>query len=107
MSWCLLAVCDLSCRWRTQGILLRVARSVAERLRFLCHHRHPDTVFGASMQEESDVFCCWRKSSTSATSECLELACSGESVLVRDSKEGRPSILKFTPSAWWSFLSRV
>ena len=47
----------------------------------------------------------WRKSSASATSDCVEVASSSNFVLVRDSKQGFPYTLRFTPSGWRQFLS--
>jgi hypothetical protein len=49
----------------------------------------------------------WRKSSASATSDCVEVASSSNFVLVRDSKQGFPYTLRFTPSGWRQFLSRL
>jgi hypothetical protein len=49
----------------------------------------------------------WRKSTASGTGECVEVAVSSESVLVRDSKQGFPNILKFTSREWCEFVSGV
>jgi hypothetical protein len=49
----------------------------------------------------------WRKSSASDTigSQCVEVAWTGEAVLVRDSKDRQGPVLAFTPTAWRSFLA--
>ena len=49
----------------------------------------------------------WRKSTASGTGECVEVAVSSESVLVRDSKQSFPNILKFTSCEWRVFVSGV
>lgn len=49
----------------------------------------------------------WRKSTASATGECVEVAVSSESVLVRDSKQSLPNVLKFTSGEWLVFVSGV
>jgi hypothetical protein len=49
----------------------------------------------------------WRKSSASASGDCVEVALSQGSILVRDSKERCPYILEFTSSEWRAFLSGV
>ncbi len=48
----------------------------------------------------------WRKSSASDGAEgtCVETAWTGETVLVRDSKQRRGAVLAFRPEAWTAFL---
>ncbi|MFF8655973.1 DUF397 domain-containing protein [Streptomyces huasconensis] len=48
----------------------------------------------------------WRKSSASDGPEgaCVETAWTGETVLVRDSKQRRGAVLAFRPEAWTAFL---
>ncbi|WP_203905040.1 DUF397 domain-containing protein [Virgisporangium aliadipatigenens] len=46
----------------------------------------------------------WRKSSYSASSNCIEIAFSDDTVLVRDSKDKDGGILDFTPAQWISFV---
>jgi Domain of unknown function (DUF397) len=47
----------------------------------------------------------WRKSSASASGDCVEVAFSSGLILVRDSKSKYPRTLKFAPSRWQAFLS--
>lgn len=50
----------------------------------------------------------WRKSSASAASgECVEIACAGSSVLVRDSRHESGDVLTFTTAQWSAFLRHV
>jgi Domain of unknown function (DUF397) len=50
----------------------------------------------------------WRKSSASGSSgECVEVACTGPSVLVRDSSQPSGALLAFTPAQWSAFLNLV
>ncbi|MGD1225221.1 MULTISPECIES: DUF397 domain-containing protein [Streptomyces] len=51
----------------------------------------------------------WRKSSASGggDNDCVEVAWTGEAVLVRDSRTPRGSVLVFDPAAWRTFLSSV
>lgn len=49
----------------------------------------------------------WRKSTASATSECVEVAVHGGTVFVRDSKQRAEAILTFTTSEWAAFISCV
>jgi hypothetical protein len=47
----------------------------------------------------------WRKSTASGTGDCVEVAVSSESVLVRDSKQSPSNILKFSSCEWRVFVS--
>jgi Domain of unknown function (DUF397) len=50
----------------------------------------------------------WRKSRASAgNNECVEIARTGTSVLVRDSSKPSGALLEFAPAQWSAFLSRV
>ncbi len=51
----------------------------------------------------------WRKSSASdgPDTSCVETAWTGETVLVRDSKQRRGPVLTFRPEAWTAFLVLV
>lgn len=51
----------------------------------------------------------WRKSSSSTdgSSECVEVAWTGEMVLVRDSKRRRGPVVTFAPAVWEGFLDSV
>lgn len=51
----------------------------------------------------------WRKSSRSGVNgnECVEVACDGQHVLVRDSKNGTAGMLTFLPQDWSAFLDKV
>ncbi|MFF4508015.1 DUF397 domain-containing protein [Streptomyces sp. NPDC001401] len=48
----------------------------------------------------------WRRSSASdmAGNQCVEVAWTGRSVLVRDSKDVINGSLSFTPASWQSFV---
>ncbi|WP_330337541.1 DUF397 domain-containing protein [Streptomyces sp. NBC_00557] len=50
----------------------------------------------------------WRKSSFSdlGTDDCVEVACTGERIMVRDTKHRDHATLRFTPASWRAFLSR-
>jgi hypothetical protein len=47
----------------------------------------------------------WRKSTKSGTGNCVEVSNSGDSVLVRDSKNRLGGILEFTIHEWEAFLA--
>lgn len=47
----------------------------------------------------------WRKSTASGTGDCVEVAVSSESVLVRDSKQSLSNILIFSSCEWRVFVS--
>lgn len=49
----------------------------------------------------------WRKSSSSATENCVEVAFSDSSILIRDSKQRSGDILEITSSEWQDFLSEI
>jgi hypothetical protein len=49
----------------------------------------------------------WRKSSYSASGDCVEVAVSHGSVWVRDSKQRPSPSLEFPSSDWRSFLSVI
>ena len=49
----------------------------------------------------------WRKSSASASENCVEVALAEDTVFVRDSKQICSHVLAFTSSEWRSFLSGV
>jgi Domain of unknown function (DUF397) len=49
----------------------------------------------------------WRKSSASASGDCVEVADSSSSILVRDSKHKYLSVLEFTYLEWQQFLVGV
>ena len=57
------------------------------------------------MSDSHAIALSWRKSSASGTGDCVEVALSNELVLVRDSKQPLPNILKFTFSEWRAFLT--
>ncbi|WP_372349870.1 DUF397 domain-containing protein [Streptomyces sp. KL116D] len=50
----------------------------------------------------------WRKSSGSAqVDDCVEVACTGAAIRVRDSKRRRGDVIAVAPAAWDSFLGFV
>jgi hypothetical protein len=49
----------------------------------------------------------WRKSSASATGDCVEVAICCDAIFVRDSKQRHAHVLEFTFSEWNAFLSGV
>jgi hypothetical protein len=50
----------------------------------------------------------WRKSSASGGgNECVEIACRGSSVLVRDSRDPSGPVLAFTPTQWSAFVGHL
>ena len=57
------------------------------------------------MPDSNAVALSWRKSSASASGDCVEVAAHNGYVLLRDSKEKRPHLLQFTYPEWECFLS--
>jgi hypothetical protein len=49
----------------------------------------------------------WHKSSTSDESNCVEVAATRSSVLVRSSRDGSGRVLSFTYGEWDAFLAGV
>lgn len=49
----------------------------------------------------------WRKSSASGDQGCVEVARDREEIWVRDSKNPRGGVLRFTKEEWTAFLSGV
>jgi hypothetical protein len=49
----------------------------------------------------------WRKSTSSATSNCVEVAFTGESVLIRHSRDESGLVLVFSQTEWAAFLTGV
>lgn len=49
----------------------------------------------------------WRKSSTSSTGECVEVAFGVDQILVRHSRDPGGPVLRFTKREWEAFLSGV
>lgn len=59
------------------------------------------------MSDSDPAALSWRKSSASASGDCVEVAGSNGSVFVRDSKQRLPHVLEFTPSEWQAFIYGV
>jgi hypothetical protein len=49
----------------------------------------------------------WRKSTSSVSGECVEVASSGKTILVRDTKSRGEKMLSFPPAAWKGFVSTI
>ncbi|MER6072055.1 DUF397 domain-containing protein [Streptomyces sp. NPDC001817] len=51
----------------------------------------------------------WRKSSFSdlGAADCVEVACTGDRIMVRDTKDRDHATLRFTPASWRAFLARA
>lgn len=49
----------------------------------------------------------WRKSSASGSGNCVEVASSGQSILVRDTKNRDGGVLTFTSGEWQAFVTGV
>jgi len=59
-------------------------------------------------QPNLDSTLIWHKSRASGgTGQCVEVATSGSSVLVRDSGDGTGTILTFTHAQWLGLLQRI
>jgi hypothetical protein len=59
-------------------------------------------------QEDQDSPLRWRKSSASGgNGACIEVAKSGSSILVRDSRARSGAILRFTPGQWYGLVRRT
>jgi predicted secreted Zn-dependent protease len=59
------------------------------------------------MPDSCAIALSWRKSSVSASGDCVEVALASGSILVRDSKQRKPYVLEFTSTEWQAFLSGV
>jgi Domain of unknown function (DUF397) len=59
------------------------------------------------MPDSRAVALSWRKSSASASGNCVEVAFSKDSIHVRDSKQAFSHTLTFSSSQWSAFLSAV
>jgi hypothetical protein len=73
----------------------------------VCTYLTGNRTYGAEMPDSHAIALSWRKSSASANGDCVEVAFSDESILVRDSKQDFPYMLKFTSSGWRVFLSGI
>lgn len=49
----------------------------------------------------------WRKSTTSSTGQCVQVAAVGGSVLIRDSANPDGVVLSLSPAAWSAFLAHA
>jgi predicted secreted Zn-dependent protease len=49
----------------------------------------------------------WRKSSASASGNCVEVAAAADRILVRDTKDRAGHVLSFTQAEWRAFLIGV
>jgi hypothetical protein len=54
-----------------------------------------------------DPHIAWRKSSSSQSTDCAEVAVADRSVLVRDSADRDGVVLRFPPAAWSAFVART
>ena len=62
---------------------------------------------GGSVAGFGDPQVTWRKSSSSQSSDCAEVAVANGSVLVRDSANRDGVVLRFPPAAWSAFVART
>jgi hypothetical protein len=59
-------------------------------------------------RQSGDFTLIWRKSKASvAQGECVEMASTQKSVLVRDSRDAAGAVLEFSPPQWSSFVRRI
>jgi Domain of unknown function (DUF397) len=49
----------------------------------------------------------WRKSTSSESNGCVEVAFVGDQVAIRDSKDRSGPVLTFSPTEWEAFLAGV
>jgi Domain of unknown function (DUF397) len=54
------------------------------------------------MTERSSI--AWRRSSRCANNTCVEVALLDDQIMVRDAKNPRGPVLRFTPTEWSAFL---
>jgi hypothetical protein len=59
------------------------------------------------MHNEGQSSASWRKSSRSVSSNCVEVAVTDSTTLVRDSKNPAGGILEFESSAWSRFITGI
>ena len=58
--------------------------------------------------QSGDFTLIWRKSKASTgANECVEMADTKRSVLVRDSRDPAGALLEFSPPQWSSFVQRI
>lgn len=67
----------------------------------------PDTTRGTGVAGQVDPIAGWHKSSTSEESNCVEVAVTSSTVLVRNSRDRSGRILSFTYGEWDAFLAGV
>ena len=56
---------------------------------------------------ERDPGLVWRKSSRSGDTNCVEVACAGGMVFIRDSKDRHGPVLCFAQDGWRAFVSAL
>jgi hypothetical protein len=49
----------------------------------------------------------WRKSRASVLSDCIEVASSGDRILIRDSTDRPGPVLEFPDREWSAFIGRI
>jgi hypothetical protein len=54
--------------------------------------------------DSEQTYIIWRKSTTSGSGNCVEVAFADESVLVRHSRDPLGSVLSFSRQEWMAFL---
>ena len=62
---------------------------------------------GVGVGDSNAVALSWRKSSASASGDCVEVAAQTGHVLLRDSKSRQALLLRFTFPEWNAFLSET